>query len=91
MYGKSCAHICACTHIVGCYVASATSKTLGEGPHHYVNVGRVYPPVLHHTSASFPHCSNAVCLIQVQISLYKVGKKKKTFKVIFLACAPLHI
>ena len=57
-------------HMTGCNVSSAGSKALGERPHHYVNIGRVYPPVLSHSTASPAHSTNAVSLIQVYIGLW---------------------
>ena len=55
--------------MTGCYVSSAGSKALGERAHHYVDIGRVYPPVLSHTAAGPAHGTNAVSLIQIYIGL----------------------
>ena len=62
------------SHVISCNVASSSAEALGEGPHHYVNIGRVHPPVLTHTPACGPHGTNAVSLVQIQVSLGGVNK-----------------
>ena len=55
--------------MIGCNVATSCSEALGEGAHHDINIGRVYPPVLTHSPASGSHGSNTVGLVQVHIRL----------------------
>ena len=57
-------------HMICGDVASTSSKTLSERPHHDVHISWVTPPVLDHSPSCFSHGSNAVCLIQVQICLW---------------------
>ena len=60
------------THLVGCQVSSVATKTLCECPHHHVHVSRITATVLYHSSPSGAHCTNAMCLIKIQVSLNKV-------------------
>ena len=59
------------THICGSDVPTTAAEAFSECSHHDINVSRVHPPVLHHTTTCFPYGTYAVCFIKIKVCLWR--------------------
>lgn len=59
------------THICGSDVPTTAAEAFSECSHHDINVSRVHPPVLHHTTTCFSYGTYAVCFIKIKVCLWR--------------------
>ena len=56
-------------HVTSGYVTAAGAEALGKRAHHDVNVGGVHAPILAYSASAFAHATDAVRLVQINVSL----------------------